>query len=297
MTTNPIVVGYDGSAGAAAAVDWAMPEADRTHTPVVLGYAFEWPIVPATISAGSTNWPDAVARQEAETMVQTAAKAAAEAHPGVAVTGTLLDGPAAVTLWEQSRHAALVVLGNRGHGGFADLLAGSTSVAVTTHAHCPVVVVRGEDRPADAPVLVGVDGSAGSLLALRYAFEQASDRRVPLRVIRTWTAPAARWSTPDFDPEDITASERAMLEALLFGWREKYPDVAVTTDVVADNASRALIEASRDARLVVVGSRGRGGFRGLLLGSVSQQLLYHSHCPVAVIRELSAIPPAPAVTA
>jgi nucleotide-binding universal stress UspA family protein len=296
MTTNPIVVGYDGSETAAKAVDWAMAEADRTHTPVVLAYAFEWPIVPAMITAGSTNWPDAIARQEAETMVQTAAKAAAEAHPGVTVAGTLLDGPAAITLWEQSRHAALVVLGNRGLGGFADLLAGSTSVAVTAHAHCPVVVVRGEDRRADAPVLVGVDGSAGSLLALRYAFEQAADRRVPLRVIRSWAAPAARRSTPDFDLEDITASERAMLKAVLSGWREKYPDVAVTTDVVADNASSALIEASRDARLVVVGSRGRGGFRGLLLGSVSQQLLHHSHCPVAVIRELPATPPAPALT-
>ena len=127
------------------------------------------------------------------------------------------------------------------------------------------------------------------LLALQYGFELAADRGGHLHVIRAGTPPTPRWSPPNFDQRDITAAEYAALDELLAGWREKYPDVEVTTEVVADNPSRILAKASRNAQLVVVGSRGRGGFRGLLLGSVSQQLLHHSHCPVAVIRE---IPPA-----
>ena len=291
MSSRPIIVGYDGSASASAAVEWAVAEATRTGTPLLLTYAFDWTIVPAVLSPGPATWPDTTARHDAETMIDDAVAEAARSYPGLTVTGTLLDGSPAVVLQEQSRHASLVVLGNRGHGGFADLLVGSTSVAVSTHAHCPVVVVRGDEQRPGAHVLAGVDGSPCSLLALQYALEQAADRGVPLHVIRAWTPPTPRWSPPNLDQRDITAAEKAALDELLASWREKYPDVEVTTEVVADNPSRVLAKASRHAQLVVIGSRGRGGFRGLLLGSVSQQLLHHSHCPVAVIRE---IPPATA---
>ncbi|RQX02263.1 universal stress protein [Micromonospora inaquosa] len=291
MTSRSIVVGYDGSASAAATVEWAITHATRTGTPLLLTYAFDWPIVPAALSPGPASWPDTTARHDAQTMIDDAVAEAARSHPGLIVTGTLLDGPPAVVLQEESRHASLVVLGSRGHGGFADLLVGSTSFAVSAHAHCPVVVVRGDEQRPGAHLLAGVDGSPGSLLALQYALEQAADRGVPLHVIRAWTPPTPRWSPPNLDQRDITAAEKAALDELLAGWQEKYPDVEVTTEVVADNPSRVLAKASRYAQLVVVGSRGRGGFRGLLLGSVSQQLLHHSHCPVAVIRE---IPPATA---
>ncbi|MEV1286495.1 universal stress protein [Micromonospora sp. NPDC049679] len=286
MTTRPILVGYDGSPQSQTALTWALDEAARTHAPVLLAYAFEWFAVAAPIAPEVANWPDATARRDAEAMVHVAAAEAAEAHPDVTITGVLVDGPAAVTLTEKSRQASLVVLGNRGHGGFADLLVGSTSVAVSAHAHCPVVVVRGEPTERRGHIVVGVDGSPCSLLALGYAIEQATERDVHLHVIRTWTPPPPQYTPLTYDPAKISAAERDALDDLLRNWRDKYPQVQVTAEVVADSPSRVLVNASRNAQLVVVGSRGRGGFRGLLLGSVSQQLLHHSHCPVAVVREM-----------
>lgn len=281
---RPIVVGYDGSSSADAAVSWAVAEAVRTATPVVLAFAFEWPTGTGPLAPVPTSWPNAASRRDAETMLRVAAAEAAETHPDADISTVVLDGPAALRLREKSRDAALLVVGNRGHGGFADLLLGSTSVAVSAHAHCPVVVVRGAAHPT-APVVVGVDGSEPSLAALRFAVEQAASRLVPLRVLRAWHPPAQRWQPPAFDPREIVAAERALLDDELTGWREKYPDVTMTAEAVGDNPGRVLVDASRTASLVVVGSRGRGGFTGLLLGSVSQQLLHHSHSPVAVIRD------------
>ena len=282
--TRPIVVGYDGSSSAEAAVDWAVAEGIRTATPVLLAYAFEWPTGAGPIMPGPAAWPDAASRRDAETLVRVAAAEATERHPGAQVASTVLDGPAAIRLREKSRTASLLVVGNRGHGGFADLLLGSTSVAVSAHAHCPVVVVRGS-VVADAPVVAGVDGSEASLQALRFAVEQAAGRGVELRVVRAWTPPAQRWRPPAFDSREIVAAERAVLDDELALWREKYPELTITAEAVGDSPGRVLVEASRTASLVVVGSRGHGGFTGLLLGSVSQQLLHHSHSPVAVIRE------------
>lgn len=295
MTIRPIIVGYDGSPPAEAALAWALDEAERIHAPVRLVYAFEWSGVGAPV-APAVAWPDDEARRQAEGMVQVAAAEAAEDRPGVEVTGGLVDGPPATVLTNKSREAALVVLGNRGHGGFTGLLVGSTGVAVSAHAHCPVVVVRGA-RPAPharaGHVLVGVDGSPCSLLALRYAFEQAAARGARLHVVRAWAPPPPEWTPLTHDAAAITSAEQADVEELLAGWREKYPEVEVGVEVVADTAAHALVKGSRYAQLVVVGSRGRGGFRGLLLGSVSQQLLHHSDCPVAVVRELP--PPEEAV--
>lgn len=289
MTTRPILVGYDGSASAQAAVAWALDEGARTKTPVLLAYAFEWLTVTAPIVPGPSSWPATTARRDAEAMIKAAAAEAAESHPGVAVSGTLLDGPAALALQEKSKQARLVVLGNRGHGGFMGLLVGSTAVAVSAHAHCPVVVVRSGEAGSQAGsthVVVGVDGSPCSLLALGFAFDQAASRGVPLHVVRAWMPPASRWRPPHFDVERIAAAERKELDDLLAGWRDKHPDVEVTSEIVADNPGRVMVDATRNASLVVVGSRGRGGFRGLLLGSISQHLLHHSGCPVAVVREV-----------
>ncbi|HEX5543172.1 MAG TPA: universal stress protein [Micromonospora sp.] len=293
MTTRPIVVGYDGSPSSVAAVGWAAAEARRTSQPVLLAYAFVWPTTAAMLP-GPEVFPHTAARRDAEDMIHAAAAEAARAHPDVKITGALLAGPPAVTLIEQSEKASLVVLGNRGHGGFAALLLGSTGVAVTAHAHCPVVVVRGEEQRPDSRILVGVDGSSSSLLALRYAFEQAADRALPLHVLQAWDLSTSMREVPLNVQQEMLAAEQAALDELVAEWRAKYSEVEVSAAVVPDLAGRVLVQSSRNAQLVVVGSRGRGGFRGLLLGSVSQQLLHYSHCPVAVIRELPA-PEAPEV--
>jgi nucleotide-binding universal stress UspA family protein len=190
-----------------------------------------------------------------------------------------------------STQSRLVVLGHRGLGGFAGLLLGSVGVAVSAHAHCPVVVVRGNARPETArrPVAVGLDDSPQADLAIGFAFEEAACRQVGLTAVRAWTPPHLPWQTATrplvYDADELESAERHLAETALAGWRDKYPGVRVTIRLVPGGAGHALVTASHDSQLMVVGSRGRGGFAGLLLGSVSQQLLHHAHCPVAVVRE------------
>ncbi|GAB3976894.1 universal stress protein [Plantactinospora veratri] len=286
MNARPIIVGYDGSDGAGAALGWALDEAARTGAQVTLLFAFEWPAVASTVAPLATTWPDQGVRDDAQKMLDAAILDAFQTHPQVHVTRTVADGPAALLLREHSREAGLLVLGSRGHGGFTGLLLGSTSVAVTAHAHCPVVVVRGERERPDGPVVVGVDGSSCALLALEYAFAQAAANGAELRVVRAYQPVASGGQPSGSGSEEQAGAERAELDEILADGRRRYPQVQVTVDVLPGPAGGVMVDASRDARLVVVGSRGRGGFGGLLLGSISQQLLHHAHCPVAVIREL-----------
>ncbi|SCG34482.1 universal stress protein [Micromonospora inositola] len=287
MSGDEILVGYDGSADATVALNWALDEAGRSGRPVRLAYVFEWLTVAGWIGPGLAPgaWPDEHARRQVEELVRKAAADAAAERPGHAVHGEVFDGPPALVLHERSTEAGMLVLGSRGHGGFGGLLAGSTAVSVTAHAHCPVVVVRDGQAATSGPVVVGVDGSESSLLALGFAVERAEQRDVPVRVIRAWEPPGERRVPPGLDPEEATATERAAAEDELARWRETFPDVEVDLRVSPGNPAALLVDASREAQLVVVGSRGRGGLRGMLLGSVSQQLLHHAHCPVAVVRE------------
>ncbi|MET7833670.1 universal stress protein [Micromonospora sediminicola] len=287
MSSEEILVGYDGSTDASVALDWALDEAGRSGRPVRLAYVFEWLTVAGWIGPGVAPgvWPDETARRQVEELVRKAAADAAAERPGLTVHGEVFDGPPALVLQERSAEAGMLVLGSRGHGGFGGLLAGSTAVSVTAHAHCPVVVVRDGQAATSGPVVVGSDGSPSALRALGFAVERAAQRDVPLRVLRAWEPPGDRWVPPDFDPEETAATERAAAEAELAPWRESFPDVPVEIEAVPGSAAALLVEASRPAQLVVVGSRGRGGLRGMLLGSVSQQLIQHAHCPVAVVRE------------
>ncbi|MGC4855621.1 universal stress protein [Micromonospora sp. DT4] len=280
MRDAEILVGYDGSTDASVALNWALDEAERSGQPVRLAYIFEWLTVASWVGPGVAPgiWPDDTARRQADDLVRKAAADAAAAHPGLAVTGEVYDGPPALVLQERSADAGMLVLGSRGHGGFGGLLAGSTAVAVAAHAHCPVVVVRdGAAHGPTDPVTVGVDGSEPSLVALGFAAERATQRRVPLRVLHAWTpGPGGAAGTPD---------ERAAVEEAVEPWRRTFPELDLTVDLVGGSPAATLIEASRSAQLVVVGSRGRGGLAGMLLGSVSQQVIQHAGCPVAVVRE------------
>ncbi|TDC39276.1 universal stress protein [Micromonospora sp. 15K316] len=286
MSGNEILVGYDGSPDAGVALRWALDEARLTGRPVRLAYVFEWSTVVGWLGPGVAPgfWPDETARNEVDHLVHQAAADAANAHPGLEVTGEVLDGPAALLLQERSADAALLVLGSRGHGGFTGLLVGSTAVTVTAHAHCPVVVVRSPagDVPVgspDGPVVVGVDGSEQSLVALGFAAERAAARRVRLWVVRAWSPEAAG------DADEAVAAERAALAESLAPWQRTFPQLDAVVEVTAGAPASLLVEASDGAQLVAVGTRGRGGLRGMLLGSVSQQLVQHARCPVGVVRE------------
>jgi nucleotide-binding universal stress UspA family protein len=181
------------------------------------------------------------------------------------------------------------VIGDRGLGGVTGLLVGSVATALAAHAESPVVVVRanGIDELPDpsAPIVVGVDGSPVSEAALAFAYEAAAARGVPLVAVHTWwdvfVDPAV---APLLDWDAIASDERQVLAERLAGWSEKYPDVSVQPVILRDRPAHALVEQSRRAQLVVIGSRGRGGFTGLLLGLVSHAVLHRAPCPVAIIR-------------
>lgn len=181
----------------------------------------------------------------------------------------------------------MVVVGCRGRGALARGVLGSVSNGLLHHAHCPVAVIHDEDplmpHPSKAPVVVGVDGSPASERAVALAFEEASLRGVDLVAVHAWSDsgvfefPGADWST-------LQAMGEQTLGERLAGWQERYPDVLVRRIVVADKAAHQLVEQAESAQLLVVGSRGRGGVAGMLLGSVSTAVVNAARMPVLVVR-------------
>jgi nucleotide-binding universal stress UspA family protein len=289
-----ILVGYDGSPSARDAVGWALAEAGMRQAAVRLVHAFGWPIGGGMLVPPVPAGYDLQLRDAAGSMLSEAvARATKQAPVGVSVTGEIIDGPAVVTLCAQSAGASMVVLGSRGLGGFTGLLAGSVTVGVATHAHCPVVVVRHDGAAVPGgPVVVGIDDSAEGRLAVGFAVREAAKRGVGLVAVRAWTTPARALSGDplrvELDVDEMETAERHVVREVIGSWSAQHPGVDVAIRLIQGTPSHALTTASADAQLVVVGSRGRGGFRGLLLGSVSHQLLHHARCPVAVVREVSA---------
>lgn len=278
-----IVVGVDGSPSALDAVRWAAGEAGRRGLSLRLVHACRLPPgMPGALDPGLVL---DVMRDQGRRALAEARDVAEEA--GVNASAVLESDPVVPVLIEESRTASLLVLGTRGIGGFAGLLIGSTAVSVAGRAHCPVVVVRGE-VPAAGPVVVGVDGRPDADAAVAFAFAEASAQGVDIVAVHVWhDSPADAVLLGHPAPPDFELAQQRAYETLaerLSGWQEKYPDVHVTRAVVRDHPSRALLRYAESARLVVVGSRGRGGFRGLVLDSTSQHLLHHAPCPVAVVR-------------
>ncbi|NKZ05224.1 universal stress protein [Actinomadura latina] len=268
-----VVVGYDGSEQSEAAVRWAAEEARLRGAPLTVAHAWEM-----FTAVGPMAIPVADLRTAAEKVAAEGAEHAREVTGDVhAVLGR---GVPATVLMEAAADAELVVVGARGRGGFTDLVLGSTGVALSAHAPCPVVVVR-EPR-SQGPVVVGVDGSAASQEALGLAFTEAHLRGAELAALVAWPPDADPGPAPLMDAEGLREFAGERLARLVQPWREKYPGVAVRTEVVTGPPRQVLLAAAKDAGLLVVGSRGLGGFRGLLLGSVSHALLHHAPCPVAV---------------
>lgn len=261
MSGAPVVVGVDGSSSALAAVAWAARACVLHDAPLRLVHAYTLPTrgYPEVISS-ARELRSAMYDQGRMWLSQAVAVARSEA-PDVPVEHDLrMEHPTPVLI-EESTRAREVVVGSHGLGGFTGALVGSTAVALSVHGECPVVVVRGNHR--DGPVVVGVDLSPGSDPAIGFGFEEAAASGVPLVAAH--------------------AGEQS-LNTRMSGWLEKYPDVAVEQLVVQERPIPVLLELGRRAGLLVVGSRGRGGFAGMLLGSTSQALIYHAPCPVAVVR-------------
>jgi nucleotide-binding universal stress UspA family protein len=265
-----VMVGVDLASGSAVATDLAAWEAKRRHQPLLLvhGYLREMPY--STFGLDLHQPLAASARHDARSRLTDLEVRTRADHPGLAVRSTLVAGSAASTLVELSRTASLLVVGARGSGGFAGLTIGSVGAQVAMYAHASVLVVRPSEtaEPLAAPVLVGLDGSRHGDALLAFGFDEAAARGVPLVALS-----AGR------------DADRILVNAL-DGWPEKYPEVPVRTVADStDNPARRLMEATRHAGLVVVHSRGRGGFASLRLGSVSHALVAYAYCPVAVLRD------------
>ncbi|QDY80553.1 universal stress protein [Streptomyces qinzhouensis] len=287
---GPVVVGVDGSASALAAVEIAAREAKLRGVGLQVVHAFIWPSLHVSLGPSPVGPPDGGLRNAAEKLLSEAATRARETEPGVHVTEHLVTGEPLTILEARSREASLVVVGSRGMGGFIGLLVGSTAVHLAAHGRCPVLVVRG-DAGGTGPVVVAVDGSARGDAAVEFAFAEASARGVDLVAVHAWNTWTERGDDDPGHPQNLvdgidrmrSAEERLLAESLA-GRQDRYPDVTVHHRLVENRIRQALIEATEQAQLIVVGARGRGGFAGLLLGSVSQALLHHGHCPVAVVR-------------
>jgi nucleotide-binding universal stress UspA family protein len=283
--TEPVVVGYDGAADSDRAVDWAVRAGEQYRRPVLVIV-----VAPdeAILTTAVIGWDDEMVRNIAERARQRLAKAGA-----TDATVEVRAGAAAAVLVAAGREASMVVLGTRGHGVFADAMIGSVSQHVARHAPCPVVVVRQTHHEDAGRVVVGVDGSGGSRAALEFACDHAQLAGLSVTAIHAFrpsghlgSVPQGYFSaTPPSQEmvERLDAAERLVAESVA-GLSESHPDVVVETEAIPGPAHRVLLDASLRADLLVVGSRGRGAFEGMLLGSVSQGVLHSAHCPVAAVR-------------
>lgn len=292
MTNNmsAILVGVDGSDASTDAVRWAAKTAQLEGVDLKLVGVYDAStsdyapglIIPQDVI-------DAI-RQDATDAVHAAAAVAEEAAPGHPVHCSIVDGDAGRVLLELGQDQSAIVLGTRGLGGIKGLFLGSVSTTVAAHSHGRVVVVCGPSDDPGAPVVVGVDDSKVSDSAIKEAFRQASLRKAKLIAVHTWTPlDADALHGYGIDPDEVARMSEDAVAAVserLAGYATDFPDVEVVREVLPEEPAKAVLDAADKygAGLVVVGSRGRGGFKGLLLGSTSQKILHQAKLPVMVVR-------------
>jgi nucleotide-binding universal stress UspA family protein len=284
-----ILVAVDGSPESDAAVRWAAREAELRHLPITLVHVVvpvvtSWPV--RSLQAEFNEWQEDNARQVIE-QAQKMLRSSLGGSELSDIRTEVLHGYAVPALVEASTDAWMLVVGSRGMGAFGRAVLGSTSGGVVRHAHCPVAILHADEAQSvdrTSPVLLGIDGSPASEAATALAFEEASRRQVELVALHAWSDvgvfPVVGMYWREYEDEG-----HEVLGERLAGWQEQYPDVVVRRRIVCDRPARWLIDESQQAQLVVVGSHGRGGFPGMLLGSVSTAVAEGAKAPVIVVRD------------
>jgi len=298
--SREILVGVDGSVASLHALDWAVQEA-TVHglgLRLVCGYALP-SFAAASLDGGYAALDDSAIRAGAQAVVAEAAEHVA--HAGVPVSSHVTVGDGAAVLIDESVHVTMAVVGTRGGGGFAERLLGTVSSALPAHAQCPTIVVPTRrpakgNPPEEEPlvvrpvrrVMVGLDGSPQAELALRWAIREAKAWDAELVAVTgvpvTAGSGTLAWLPVAVDREQVLEDVAAALDVLVDRVVAEEPGAPTITRMVRDGTGAQLLtEIAGGGDLLVVGSRGRGGFAGLLLGSTSQAVLHHAQCPVMIV--------------
>ncbi|WP_328552093.1 universal stress protein [Streptomyces sp. NBC_00358] len=291
--SRSIVVGLDGSSESLAAADWAAREALRTDAHLRVVHAWLWhPPVYAPLAGVSVPSPttDDLEREWAERLPHETAARLGALHPGLSVSAERVAEQPVTVLLAAAENAELLVLGSRGLSGVHGFLVGSVAQALVARSRTPVVLVRAGTTPEDdrenRDVVLGLDLEHPGASVIAFAFRAAADRATGLRVVHGWSPPPYYGYGGAFDAEvneELLAEAQRRLTEVLSPWREKFPGVEVRGQAVIGGAGPHLVEASRNASLVVVGRRNRRSPVGTHVGPVTQAVLHHSAAPVAVV--------------
>lgn len=261
-------------------IDWAADRAALHGLPLHIVHAQEWPR--GTSPDADPDHPAHVWSKHfqatGQALLDRAREAATARRPALRVTTGLVAGRPVKVLREAGEDAALLVMGARRLTGVENALpGGGVGHALVGHVQCAVALVPepASDVPPDAPVVVGVDGSPSAMEAVASAFAEADAARVGLVAVAVRRPRDYAWA-------EYREDTRRHLSEQLAGHLQRYPDVAVRQEVLSGDPAVMLAAASRHARCLVVGCRGRGGFQGLLLGSTSRALVHHTSCPLLV---------------
>ncbi len=290
---NIVVVAVDGSEASQNAVRWAANTANKRGVPLRLAASYTMPQF--LYAEGMVPPQELFDELQSETMdmIEAARVVAHEVAPDIKIGYVIAEGSPIDMLLDMSSDVTMIVMGSRGLGGLSGMVMGSVSAAVVSHADCPVVVVRSDNHVTETnkygPVVVGVDGSDVSQRATEFAFEEAQARGAKLVAIHTWMdmqvqASLAGLAAAQQEWEIIEKEQTTLLKDRLQPLLERFPDVEVEMMITRDRPVRALEDCAHNAQLLVVGSHGRGGFRGMLLGSTSRALLQSAPCPMVVVR-------------
>lgn len=298
-TTDVVVAGIDGSAAAEYAARWAAQDAERRGTPLRLVHAlYAAPIGGYPEPALTRPKVTEQMRVGATQLLRATADRLTADHPGLRIETLQQDGAPAAVLLDQSRtNPIATVVGSDGQGRLAGAFFGSVTARLAAHGHGCIVVARPpakDTNPDPGVVAVGVDGSSPARAAIGFAYEEAALRGATLLAIHTWNDKPLNHALGAY-PLDINATgiddqEHRLLETELAGWEHKYPHVPVRMRVLRGRPAPNLLRyatpsGQQPTQLIVVGSRGRGGFSGLLLGSTSQAVMTHADCSVAIVHE------------